>query len=128
MTDTATSRPIKVPGPDHPITIEPHTTRLTVRVGEALVADTTAALVLREAHYEPVYYIPREDVDASVLVRSSTESYCPYKGDAAYYAVRTADGALIEDAIWTYEQPFPAVAPIAGHLAFYPQNVTFGGN
>ena len=112
----------KIPGPDHPLTIEPTGNRVVVRVQDVVVADTTAALTLREAGYPPVQYIPMRDVDQSLLRPSATSSYCPYKGDATYFSVATPDG-LIEDAIWAYEQPYPAVAEIAGRVAFYPHRV-----
>jgi uncharacterized protein (DUF427 family) len=111
-----------VPGPDHPITIEPSTDHVVVRAGGAVVADSNSALVLRESTYPPVYYLPLSDVDSAVLVDSATQTYCPYKGDASYYSVTGPDGE-IADAIWTYREPFPAVAEIAGHVAFYPDRV-----
>ena len=116
------TRTPKIPGPDHPITIEPAGTRVVVRVRDVVVADTTEALTLREAGYPPVQYIPMRDVDQSLLRASATSSYCPYKGDATYFSVTTPDG-LIADAIWAYEQPYPAVAEIAGRVAFYPDRV-----
>jgi uncharacterized protein (DUF427 family) len=112
------TRTPKIPGRDHPITIEPAGQRITVRVGDRVVADTTAALTLREAGYRPVHYIPIKDVDQTMLRPSPTSTYCPYKGDASYYSIAVPDG-VIEDAIWTYEHPYAAVAAIAGHLAFY---------
>jgi len=115
-----------IPGPDHPITIEPHAGRVTVRVAGTLVADTAAALSLREADYPAVLYIPRADVHTEHLERTQTATYCPYKGDASYFSVKGEAGSLIEDAIWTYETPYPAVEQIAGHVAFYPQHATFG--
>ncbi len=114
--------PIKTPGPDHPITIEPNPARVTVRVGERVVADTTAALNLSEAGYPAVAYIPLADVDQAVLRATETSTYCPYKGDASYYSIELPDGELA-DAIWTYPQPHQAVAEIAGHVAFYPDKV-----
>ena len=112
----------KIPGPDHPITIEPAEQRIIVRVGDQVVADTTAALTLREAGYRPVHYIPIKDVDQTMLRSSPNKTYCPYKGDASYYSIVGPDG-LIDDAIWTYEHPYPAVEMIAGHLAFYADRV-----
>jgi uncharacterized protein (DUF427 family) len=109
---------IKVPGPDHPITIEAEPERVVVRVGGKVVAETFAALVLQESTYPPVRYIPLADVDRSVLTPSATSTYCPYKGDCSYYGVDTADG-VVEDALWFYSAPYPAVARIAGHVAFY---------
>ena len=116
------TRTPKIPGQDHPITIEPAGQRITVRVGERVVADTTAALTLREAGYRPVHYIPIDDVDQTMLRSSSTSTYCPYKGDASYYSIEGPDG-VVQDAIWTYEHPYEAVETIAGHLAFYADRV-----
>jgi len=107
---------------DHPITIERNGARVRVTVAGRVVADTTRALTLRESDYPPVAYIPREDVDMSLLERSDHQSYCPYKGHAAYYTI-TIDGARKEDAVWTYEAPYHAVAEIKEHLAFYPDRV-----
>jgi uncharacterized protein (DUF427 family) len=116
------TRTPKIPGHDHPITIEPAGDRIIVRVGDRVVADTTAALTLREAGYRPVHYIPIKDVDQTMLRSSPTSTYCPYKGDASYYNIAGPDG-IIEDAIWTYEHPYAAVATIAGHVAFYADRV-----
>ena len=113
---------MKTPGPDHPITIEPNAARVIVRVGERVVADTTAALNLRESTYPAVPYIPLADVDQEVLRPTDTSTYCPYKGDAAYYSLTLPDGELA-DVVWTYPQPYPAVAEIAGHVAFYANKV-----
>ena len=113
------SRPILSPSPDHPITIEHNPRRVRVRAGGTLIADTSAALTLREANYSPVHYIPRADADMAQLRRSDHSSYCPYKGEAAYFDI-VALGERGTNAVWTYERPYPAVAEIAGHLAFYP--------
>ena len=118
-----TSLPVLTPGPDHPITIERNPNRVQVRAGDTLLADTTNALTLREANYPPVQYIPRADVDAAQLARSTHATYCPYKGDAAYFDI-VALGEQGKNAAWTYEQPYPAVAEIAEHLAFYPNIVS----
>lgn len=112
----------KIPGPDHPITITPTGQRVRVRVGGQLVADTTRALTLREASYPGVQYIPRADVDMTLVERSSHTTHCPYKGDASYYGIPSG-GPRSRDAIWSYEDPAPAVAAIAGHFAFYPDRV-----
>jgi uncharacterized protein (DUF427 family) len=117
------SRETKTPGPDHPITVEKNPARVVVRVGDKVVADTNAALSLRESNYPAVQYIPLDDVDKAMLKDSDTTTYCPYKGDAAYYTLVTADGELT-DAIWTYREPYPAVAEIANHVAFYPNKVS----
>lgn len=116
----------KQPGPDHPITIERCTQRIVARVAGHTVADTRRALVLREAHYPPVWYIPREDVDGGLLERSARSTYCPYKGDCSYYGIAVG-GDRVADAAWSYEAPYPAVEAIRGHLAFYPDRVDFLG-
>ena len=110
-----TERPVLQPTAAHPITITPTAGRVTVTVNGQVVAETSDALTLQESNYPAVQYIPLADVDRSALTRSTTTSYCPYKGDAGYYHVGD-----VEDVIWTYEQPYPAVAEIAGRVAFYP--------
>lgn len=113
---------MKVPGPDHPITIVPSPNRVRVRFGGQTIADTTRALVLREAAYPPVFYIPRADAALDLLTRTQTQTYCPYKGNASYYSI-AAGGRVAADAIWSYEEPYQAMSAIAGHLAFYPNRV-----
>ena len=119
---SSAARVVKQPGPDHPITIAPNGKRVRVTFAGRVVADTTRALTLRETTYKPVYYIPREDADMTVFERTEHHTYCPYKGDAAYYSIKIGDKTA-ENAIWTYEQAYPAVAWIEGHLAFYPNRV-----
>jgi uncharacterized protein (DUF427 family) len=113
---------VRIPGIDHPITIEPSSERVVVRAGGRVIADSTSALVLREAKLPAVFYIPLADVDQTVLANSSHHTYCPYKGTASYYHV-VVDDRTISDAIWTYEQPYDSVAEIEGHVAFYPSLV-----
>jgi uncharacterized protein (DUF427 family) len=113
---------VKQPGPDHPIAIDSTGKHVRVRFGGRVVAETKRAKILKEAGYAPVAYIPRDDADMSLLVRTDHQTYCPYKGDCAYYSIKV-DDKTAENAIWTYEQPFPAVAEIEGHLAFYPKRV-----
>lgn len=117
-----TDKPVLLPGPDHPITVEPNPARVVVTVAGRVVADTRRALTLREANYPAVQYIPLTDVDRSLLERTSTTSYCPYKGEASYYSV-PAGGERAVDSVWAYESPYPAVAGISGHVAFYPDRV-----
>jgi uncharacterized protein (DUF427 family) len=116
------SRSVLTPSPEHPITIEPSANRVQVRAGAVLVADTSAALTLLEANYPPVQYVPRSDTDMAQLRRSDHSTYCPYKGEAAYFDV-VALGERGKNAVWTYEQPYPAVAEIEEYLAFYPDRV-----
>jgi uncharacterized protein (DUF427 family) len=115
-------KPIKVPGPDHPISIGRNPGRVVVSVAGQVIADTRNALTLREADYPSVQYIPREDVDLSQLERTYHATYCPYKGDCNYYSVPSG-GKKSVNAVWTYEKPYPAVAQIKGHIAFYPDRV-----
>ncbi|MCV7402705.1 DUF427 domain-containing protein [Mycobacterium fragae] len=114
------SKPVLEPSTEHPITITPTQGRVVVRVNGEVVAETRAALQLQESTLPAVQYIPFDDVVQGLLSRTDTSSYCPYKGEASYYSVTTAAGETVEDAIWTYEQPYPAVAAIGGHVAFYP--------
>ena len=115
-------KPIKVPGPDHPISIERNPARIVVSVASRVIADTRNALTVREADYPPVQYIPGKDVDFSRLERTDHATYCPYKGDCNYYSVPSG-GKKSVNAVWTYENPYPAVAQIKGHVAFYSDRV-----
>ena len=117
-----TDKPIKQPGPDHPITIEPNPARIVVSVAGRVLADTQNALTLREADYPPVQYIPLEDVDRSLIEETDHASYCPFKGDAGYYSI-PAGGERSVNAIWIYRDPHAAVAEIKDHVAFYPDRV-----
>ncbi|MGK5685186.1 DUF427 domain-containing protein [Actinoplanes sp. URMC 104] len=115
-------RPVKLPGPDHPITITPNPQRVVVRVGGKVVADTRNALSVQESTYPAVPYIPLADVDTSLLERTSTGSYCPFKGEASYYSI-PAGGDKAVDAVWEYREPYDAVSQIKDHVAFYPDRV-----
>src|SRR6202166_2842359 len=124
MSERADREPkaIKIPGPDHPITIERNAHRIVVAVAERVVANTRAALTLREASYPPVQYIPRKDVDTALLERTEHATYCPYKGDCSYFSVLLG-GDRSANAVWTYEAPYAAVTLIKDYLAFYPDRV-----
>jgi uncharacterized protein (DUF427 family) len=113
---------MKLPGPDHPITITPAAKRVTVRFNGRPVATSSRALVLQEASYPAVYYIPRADVTPGALVKTAHSTHCPYKGDASYFTL-TVDGTTAENAVWSYETPFPAMAEIKEYVAFYPNKV-----
>jgi uncharacterized protein (DUF427 family) len=93
-----------------------------VTFGGVVIADTTRALTLREASYPAVQYIPRADAKMDLLKPTANASHCPYKGDASYFSI-LADGRTAENAVWSYDNPFPAMTDIAGHLAFYPNRV-----
>ncbi len=117
-----TDKSIRIPGPDHPITITPHPSRIVVTAGGKVIADTRNALSLQEANYPAVIYIPRQDADMSLLERSETASYCPYKGDCTYFSI-PAGGARSINAVWSYEAPYDSMAAVTGYLAVYPGRV-----
>jgi len=114
---------MKIPGPDHPITIGPYEKRVVVRFKGAVVADTRNALELKESTYKPVLYIPRGDAKLAHYEPSDRQTHCPYKGDASYFHLKAED-ARAENAVWSYETPFPAMKAIEGHVAFYADKVT----
>jgi uncharacterized protein (DUF427 family) len=116
------AKAMKLPGPDHPISIELSHSRVVVSVAKIEIANSKDALLLREASYPPVLYIPRKDADMSRLERSDHSTYCPYKGDCSYYSIPLGGSTSI-DAVWTYERPYAAAAEIQGHLAFYRDRV-----
>jgi uncharacterized protein (DUF427 family) len=113
----------KIPGPDHPITISRSPTRVRVRVGHDVIADTGEALDLKESTYPLVHYVPRSAVQMDRLIKTHRSTHCPYKGDASYFSIVAKDGTRIENAVWSYETPFSAMKEIAGYLAFYPNRV-----
>jgi uncharacterized protein (DUF427 family) len=113
---------IKIPDPDHPITIEHDPSHVVVTLGGKVIANTRDALTLREAAYPAVLYIPGKDVDMTLLVRTDHATYCPYKGDCAYFSIPSG-GERSVNAVWTYEHPYAAVAQIKDHVAFYPDRV-----
>jgi uncharacterized protein (DUF427 family) len=121
-TKISQDKQIKIPGPDHPIAISPADGTVRVTVAGRIVAESTRALRLKEKGYPPVYYLPRSDADMSLLVRTTHYTHCPYKGDAAYYSI-SVGGTKSENAVWTYEEPYEAVANIKEYLAFYPSRV-----
>jgi uncharacterized protein (DUF427 family) len=121
MTETRTRLQ---PGPDHPITLYPHTGLVTVRAGTTVLAETSRALELREAAYPPVLYVPIADVERSHLRPSDRHTYCPFKGEASYYDIVGVGVGDLEDAVWYYPEPYPAVADIGDHVAFYPDRVS----
>jgi uncharacterized protein (DUF427 family) len=118
----AQAKPIKIPGPDHPISIERNASRVIVSVAGRVIADTREALTLSEAHYPAIQYIPRKDVDMTLLEPTDHSTYCPYKGDCSYYSIPLG-GERSVNAVWSYEAPYAAVTPIKDYLAFYPNRV-----
>ena len=120
--DAIATKPVKIPGPDHPITIERNPARIIVLIAGRVVANTREALTLHEAAYPAVQYIPRKDVDMALLDRTDHNTYCPYKGDCSYYSIPLG-GERSVNAVWSYAAPYAAVAPITDYLAFYPNRV-----
>ena len=116
------TRPMLTPGPDHPITVTPNPDRVVVTLGGQVIADSHRTLTLKEAAYPAVHYIPRADVDMAQLESTAHATYCPYKGDASYFSIPSG-GERSVNAAWSYERPYPAVAAIKDHLAFYPDRV-----
>jgi len=116
------AKTMRLPGPDHPITVELSHSRVVVCVAKIEIANSRNAVLLREASYPPVLYIPRKDADMSRLERSLYSTYCPYKGDCFYYSIPLG-GPKSVNAVWTYERPYAAVAEIQGYLAFYRDRV-----
>jgi uncharacterized protein (DUF427 family) len=113
---------MKLPGPDHPITIAQNPRRVRAMIGGHVIADSDRALTLKEASYPAVQYIPREDVEMGYAGKTDRSTNCPYKGDASYYSF-DLDGQILENVAWSYESPYPAMSDIAGHIAFYPDRV-----
>lgn len=113
---------MKIPGPDHPIAIEKNFRRIRITFNGQTIAQTTQALELREATLPAVQYIPREDVNMDWLEPSNHSTHCPYKGDAGYFSINV-NGKTAENAVWYYATPYPAVAQIQDHVAFYPSKV-----
>ena len=114
---------MKLPGPDHPITITANPRRVKVTADGVVIADTTRALTLKEASYPAVQYLPREDANMALLARTERTTHCPYKGDASYFTV-TAGGLERPNAGWSYEAPSLAVQEIAGHVASSSRSIS----
>jgi uncharacterized protein (DUF427 family) len=110
------------PAADAGITVAPNPNRVIVRLGGAIVADTTRALVMRAPGTPDQQYIPRQDVDMTRLIRTELVTHCPYKGDASYWSIRSGP-RIVENAVWSYESPHDDMTAISGYLAFYRDRV-----
>lgn len=108
--------------PDKIITVEPYVGTVTVRAGDTVIASSANAKVLTEAPYPAAFYIPFADIDFDRLSGTEHSTHCPYKGDASYFSIQV-DGKTLENAVWSYEKPFPAMTAIGEYLAFYPNKV-----
>lgn len=120
----SSSKPIKTPGADYPIVLEPTADRIVISLLGQVIADTRLALTLYEAGYPPIHYIPRKDVNMTLLQRTGYSTYCQYKGECAYYSVPLG-GARCINVVWTYEDPYPAVRRIKDLLAFQFSQVDY---
>lgn len=116
------NRLVKIPGPDHPITIAKNERRVTVSAAGRTIVETHAALTLKEASYPAVQYVPRGDADMMLLHPSDHKTYCPYKGECSYFHIPSL-GEKGQNAVWSYENPYDAVSAIREHLAFYADRV-----
>ena len=116
---TSNSGPGYARAPDHTVDVGPAQGTVTVAFDGQTIATSSRALELRESKYDPVFYIPADDVRMELATRLEKSTHCPFKGDATYW--RFGD---VDDVAWSYEAPFDEVIEIAGHLAFYPDKVS----
>ena len=104
--------------PDYRVVLEPCAKRVrAVFAGETLV-DSRAVMILRETGHLPVYYFPLEDLRGDLLEPSDHTTFCPFKGEAAYWSI-AAGGRRAENAVWGYPTPFAEVPALAGYRACY---------
>ncbi len=99
-----------------------HDERIKVWLGGEVIADTTRPLELRESRLAPTWYVPLADVRAGILEPSDHRTYCPYKGEAAYWSIRLGD-RIVENAVWAYPAPIKGLAALKDYVAFYPDRV-----
>ncbi len=112
--------------PEHTITITPHAGRVTVTANGITIANSTDAVVLQEASYPPVFYVPKRDVRMDLLAPTEKHSRCPFKGQASYWTIQAGERA-IENSVWGYPEPYDEVLAIQDKVAFYPDKVTIEG-
>lgn len=115
---TAGAAPGFAKRPEHSITVEPYGRRVRAMAGDAVIAESDRALLLRESGHAPVLYLPRDDVSGEALTRTDHTTHCPFKGDATFWSVR-AGGQVLENVVWGYERPYDEMAAIKDHVAFY---------
>lgn len=108
---------------DNRITIKPAQGTWVVRAAGAVIAESSNALILTEGDYPAVTYFPRSDVAVAFLDDAEQTSTCPFKGEANYFHI-AAKSRVLENAVWTYNEPLDAIKEIAGYLAFYTDKVT----
>jgi uncharacterized protein (DUF427 family) len=108
--------------PGYQVALEQSSGHIRVKCRGTLVADSRRTLTVRETQHEPVVYFPIEDVRFEHLEKTDLETFCPFKGEASYWSIRTGSG-LEENVVWRYEEPFDEVAPLSGYVSFYPDRV-----
>lgn len=122
MRDATNSGPGFKQHPQHRITLEPAPSRVRVLFGGEAIADSRSALILREANYPPVYYIPIGDIRPDAIEPTQHSTYCPFKGEASYWSL-SAGGKHADNALWAYLSPYDEVAQIKSYAAFYSSKV-----
>ncbi len=105
-----------------PPVIDPTDDLVVVASGDHEIARTTSALRVLETSQPPAFYIPREDVNMSLLAPGLGRSFCEWKGEASYFDW-VADGELRPQVAWSYDAPTAPFVQITGYLAFYAQKV-----
>jgi len=109
--------------PYHRVDVRESDARVTVRIGDTVVAESAAPMLLSETGLPSRWYLPTSDVRTDLLRRSDTTTVCPYKGTSTYWSFTGGDGR-IDDVSWSYEEPLDDARRVAGHLAFDGDAVT----
>jgi uncharacterized protein (DUF427 family) len=108
--------------PEHRVTLTPSDQRVRVLAGGTVIADSRGAIRVEESRHDRVWYLPPDDVDERRLQPTTTQTYCPFKGHASYWAIDAGDHT-IPDAAWSYLAPYDECGALAGYYAFYPDRV-----
>ena len=108
--------------PGYAVDIEVKDVRLRVLAGATVIADSTHPVAVTETKHHPVWYLPLDDVDASIITATATSTFCPFKGYASYWTISTAHGDL-EDVMWSYREPFDECLELKDYVAFYTDRV-----
>jgi uncharacterized protein (DUF427 family) len=106
----------------HTITITPANQHVEVHVNGVKVAESDSPVLLEETGLPPRSYLPREHVRTDLLRATTSETVCPFKGQATYWSLE-ADGEVHDDIVWSYESPIPDAEAITGLMAFYNERV-----
>lgn len=108
--------------PDYQVEIVPTQRHIRVLLGGTVIADSTHAVELLETQHQPVFYLPWSDLDSSVLTRTDTDTYCPFKGHASYWSV-TGAGEIVKDVLWCYQDPYDECRSLKDYVSFYGNKV-----